>query len=376
MVTSPLRIGFNGRPFCQKSMRGLSRHTLELIKGLKHLDPSLEIFVYTYGEISKFYKDALPFVHFRERRVFPKILWDIFFLNYDVWRDRLDLFHSTNNVGVPWLYDLPTIVTIHDHFSHVVRWPWGRSVASWWAAMNYRIELWIVRRASAYITVSHSAKDEVSQRIGLSPERVDVIYNGVSLPLGLISQPRGEFFLYVGGLENRKNILVMLRGFRKFLFESNTHYCLKIVGSLAGACAEVLDELKAHPDIFLLSGPISDDQLAELYQQANALLFPSLEEGFGLPLVEAMALRCPAIVSDIPVFREIAKDAAMYFSPSSEDELSLCLRQLQGNLELREQLVNLGAQRVKQFTWTEMVRRVYALYLAKLKKKLESSAAP
>lgn len=367
MAKNPKKIGFNGRPFCQEGMRGLSRHTLELILGLRALHPELEFYVYSYGAVSTFYKQALPFVHFRERNVRLKLLWDLFWLGHDVRSDKLDIFHSTNNVGVPWVADLPIFVTIHDHFSHVARYPWGRTPSSWWASLNYRIELCLLRRVAGFFTVSQSAKVEIIHRLNIPDNKIVVTYNGSSLPITTSPDVVEDYYLYVGGLEERKNVGVMLDGFRQFSRQSKAQAKLKIVGKLAGAPTQVINQIMGSPELFSIIESTTDNELAGLYQNARALIFPSLEEGFGLPLVEALGLGCPAVVSEIPVFREIAQDAALYFSPTSASDLSSCLERLAIDTSLRDQLIHRGRQLAARFTWKNMAADVYARYLEVLR---------
>lgn len=361
-----LKIGFNGRPFCQDQIRGLGRHTLELIKQLKHLHPEIEIYIYSYGEISTFFKQELSFAKFRDKKIKPKILWDLFFLSRQVKKDQLDLFHSTNNLGVPFfiLNKIPIFTTIHDHFTHDARINFGSNPKSWWAAVNYRIELFLLKRSSHFFTVSEDAKNNISKKLGITPQDITVAYNGTNLlPSPLLNEQVIEkYFLYVGGLEERKNILIMLKAFVLFSQLNTEKFKLKIVGNPQLASAEVCELLNTNRDIFILLNAISDHDLSVLYQQAEALIFPSREEGFGLPLVEAMSLECPVIASDIAVFREIAQDAALYFPTTNIEQLKDKLMLVAGNLELRDKLIKLGKEQSRKFTWEKMAKNIFLTY--------------
>lgn len=361
MATTPLRIGFNGRPFIVDGMRGLSRHTFELIRELKRQHPDVEIFVYSYDAVSSFYKRQLPFVTFRDRRVRPKLLWDLLLLPREIRADRLDLFHSTINLGVPLISKrFPLYATLHDHFTHAARLPWGKRPREWWAALNYRLELRLLKRAKLFFTVSHAAKADIARSMNLPAAKIKVAYNGVNLST---TDPRvvGNYFLYVGGLEVRKSVITLLRAM--VLLSERTPVKLILAGSLRAATPEVRKLLEERRDLFELREGVSDEELTKLYRNARALVFPSLEEGFGLPLVEAMALGCPVIASDIEVFKEIGTGASLFFKAGDDRDLLRCLTEFEANPSLGERLSQAGPRAAAKFTWAKMAEEVYSSYV-------------
>ncbi len=361
MGSIPKKIGFNGRPFCRPGIRGLSRHTLELIRHLHELDGELEIFIYCYEEMHSTYKDLLPFATFRDQKISPKILWDLWVLPGQLRADGIEIFHSTNNLGVPPRWSgCQSFVTIHDAFTHRARLPW-RGPRNWWASLNYRIELALIKRCAAIFTVSVAAGDEIDRELQLGGRSPVVAYNGTSLPQALPSQ-RAPFFLYVGGLEERKNIICLVEGIKLFNAEVVDPTPLIIVGKIGDAPAQVRSMILASPELFLLREGVSDAELSQLYADARALIFPSKEEGFGLPLAEAFSLGCPAVVSDIKVFHELAADAALFFSPDDPLALAAQLRRLLTSPELQKELVNKGLERAATFRWDAMAKKVYETY--------------
>jgi glycosyltransferase involved in cell wall biosynthesis len=368
MAKTPLRIGFNGGPFCQPGMRGLGRHTLELILGLKQIEPELEISLYCYEEIHHSYKELLPFVKFRDKKIRPKFLWDFFFLAWEIKKDKLDIFHSTNNLGVPLLSGVPSMVTIHDTFTHRARLPWRRGYRNWWAALMYRLELLAVMSAKKFLTVSESAKAEIHEEMMIPNEKIVVTYNGSSFNFPEGEQHKEDYYLYVGGLETRKNIKPMLEAILAFNEKRIPKIPLKLVGSLHGANTEIRGILEKHSELFHLINNVRDSELADYYRKARALIFPSLEEGFGLPLVEAMRSGCPAVVSDIKVFKEIAQESALYFSPQNPSDIKNKLVLLEESPDLAKSLVKSGLERSKEFTWEKMATRTYSEYVKVLNK--------
>lgn len=357
-----MKIGFNGRPFCQSGIRGLGRHTLELIKALKKLHPENEFYIYSYETIDPIYKEQLPFAHFRDKKVRPKILWDLFLLGREIRQDKLDVFHSTNNLGVPVFSAVPLAVTIHDTFTHRSRLPW-RMPHNWWGALVYRLEYFATRNAAIFFTVSQVAKDEIHQEMMLQKSKIVVTYNGCHFqPLSSPTE-KSEYFLYVGGLEARKNIKVMLEAIAKYNSGRKQVQPLVLVGSSHSAPLEVMQMIEAHPILFQLVEAIDDARLSDYYAKAKALIFPSLAEGFGLPLIEAMRCGCPVVVSNIKVFREIAQESALYFSPHDPEELRLTLELLDKEPALWKKMILSGKQRSDDFTWEKMAEKTYDEYL-------------
>ena len=226
-----MRIGFNGRPFCQDQIRGLGRHTLELIKHIHKQHPDVEFFIYSYQKISPYYAQELPYAKIRDKSLSPKIFWDLFRLGRDVKNDQLDLFHSTNNLGVPFfpLSRIPIFTTIHDHFTHNARVKLGMGLRGIWGYLNYQIELFLLKRSKHFFSVSEDAKKKIHQHMGLSLDSITVAYNGANLKPLKKTHDDEMFFLYVGGLEERKNIITMLRAFLEFSAESSSEAKLKIV---------------------------------------------------------------------------------------------------------------------------------------------------
>jgi len=356
------RIGFNGRPFCSNELRGLGRHTLELIKGLKAQHPELEIFLYTYAPVTEEFKKLLPYATVRDRRVRPKLLWDLWSLRAQLAEDQIDLYHSTINLGVPLLFfkKLPLVVTIHDHFTHVAQRPlWGR--------LQYAVEFALLRRSQLVFTVSADAREKIARLMGIRREKIRVSYNGVGLAPVAAPPVEERYFLYVGGMEARKNISVLLEAFLSFHQREPTSR-LKLVGNPEHASARDRDLIQAHADIIEVVQGAGDAQLAALYQGARALIFPSLEEGFGLPLIEAMALGCPVIASDIEVFKEIGADAALYFPRASASALTEQMRGLEADAELRDRLCARGRERARKFRWETLVAQTYEAYCELLRK--------
>jgi glycosyltransferase involved in cell wall biosynthesis len=246
------------------------------------------------------------------------------------------------------------VLTVHDAASLDHPEWFERKFALWYAAMLPRL----IRKVRAIITVSHFSKERIVSLTGVESERVNVIYNGVDERFQVaeteaVKHARTNFgltspyILFVGSIEPRKNLKILLEAWRLGGFAGAT---LAVVG--AGGHLFPKLQFGSIPDGVLLLGPVSDDLLPALYSGAAGFVYPSVYEGFGLPPLEAMASGCPVAVSDIPAHREICGKTAMYFDPFVPEDISAKLEWL---LKLdgasRASLVKQGLQRAALYNW-------------------------
>ncbi len=177
------------------------------------------------------------------------------------------------------------------------------------------------------------------------------------------------YFLYVGHLENRKNLDGILSAFEKYC-EQDSEIRLVLVGKDGFNAQSFHQRIQASKfkDRILLKGFVTDQALATLYQQARAFLFPSFYEGFGFPILEAMALGCPVLTSNFGSMKEVAGQAAFLVDPHSLESMQDGLKALHESDSQRQKLIEAGLSRVKQFTWQNTAQQVVQVY-----KELEPS---
>lgn len=206
-----------------------------------------------------------------------------------------------------------------------------------------------IKNADKIITVSESVKKELIKKFKLSPQNIYIVYNLVNfekfntekteLPRNL---KKDTYILSISNLNVNKNISSLIK-----TYQSLNHPELKLV--LVGKKGTAnLDEYKGNSNI-IFTGYLTDEEIALLYQNALLYVFPSLYEGFGIPLIEAQYSECPVLCSDIPVFREVAGDGAEFCKP---DEASIAqkLEYLISNEARRKELIQLGKANVNQFS--------------------------
>jgi glycosyltransferase involved in cell wall biosynthesis len=222
-----------------------------------------------------------------------------------------------------------------------------------------------MRWSDAVVTVSAFTRDEVVALYGIPPSKITVAPNGVD-PVFFDRSPRPSpvdppFFLAVGNLQPRKNLVTLIRAYRRLLERRpRLPERLVIVGKeffQADALYAEADEMRRHGRIEF-TGFVPDDQLVGLLQRATAFAYPSVYEGFGLPVVEAMAAGTPALASDIPVMHEVAGDAALLSSAADADAWADALERVATDPALRRSLVERGTARAARFTWDASARAV------------------
>ncbi|HVW07530.1 MAG TPA: glycosyltransferase family 1 protein [Bryobacteraceae bacterium] len=262
------------------------------------------------------------------------------------------VFHGTN-FEVPYLGRIPSILTIHDLS------PWRDG--SWHGRGADRVRTrtpWLIRlrRARAILTVSEAVRREIIAHFGVPDEMVRAIPLAATpafYPVPETAAPPAPYFLFVGTLEPRKNLPSLIEAWRETYEETGAE--LWIVGRRRADFRRIDEE----PGMKVL-GEVPDSELPALYSSALAFVYPSLYEGFGLPVLEAMQCGCPVITSNDPAIREVSGDAAMH--ASSTAEIAQSMRVLAADPARRKELRKQGFARVKHYSWDLTARRTRALY--------------
>ncbi len=284
------------------------------------------------------------------------------------WLQRLDVdvFHATWNTGVPVRSPVPVVLTVHDLI------PWDDPAGHFatrtdrWA---YRAALrGSVRRASAITTVSRYVRDRVVSELGADPSRVHVVENGVTLPPEhrRRSDDGPAYVLYVGGHESRKNVDGVFRTLALYWERYDDPIGLKLTGTpdcLSPAAAKAYEALPAHwADRVEFLGEVEESRLTDLYGNALCLLFLSRSEGFGLPVLEAMAHGCPVVAADRTALPEVVGGAGTLLDPDRPDHAADALRRLRTDANLRHERIRRGRERAARFTWARTADRMLDVY--------------
>ncbi len=278
---------------------------------------------------------------------------------------RADVYHATWNSGIPGGCPIPTVLTIHDLI------PWNTPITpgtSFLARRAYRRSIRdSARRADQITTVSEFTRGEALRTLGLSADKISAVPNGVDAPRVTNVEPpqsANPFVLYVGGHEPRKNVHLILRAMCTYRRRHATDLELHLTGSRETLDAEAAVEMEslADPKFVRFLGAPSDDELHAEYTHASSLLMLSRAEGFGLPVLEAMARGCPVIAAPLAALPEVGGNAACYVDPNDADAVAEAIQQLRTDSPFRAARVRAGYDQASRFPWTESARRMVAVY--------------
>jgi glycosyltransferase involved in cell wall biosynthesis len=271
---------------------------------------------------------------------------------------------------------LPRLITIYDLFQIQSNQYKNTSRENFFQNFINNIDLqkdWIT-------CISEYTRQEFLEYTGMSTDRVFTNLQGaneqfypvidtemIQLTRQHYSIPDGDYFLCVASyLDPRKNVPFLIQNFIKLITEQpNLDINLVIVGSLSYKSPELItliEELKEYKNRVNFTGFVPDQDLRVLYSGATAFVFPSLREGFGIPVLEAMQCGTPVITSNVTSLPEIAGDAAILINPLDSDELCQAMLNLLSNNDLRDRLKQKGIERAKQFSWSKCARETLEIY--------------
>lgn len=356
---------------------GIERFALHLSRELSFLDASVAIVA---SEQMQWKAELVVSPSIRWSKVLLKkweylfrALWDQTALRRYIARCKPDvvLFPIQDGMLCP---PVKQIITVHDlhylHFKDTVAE--CRQEIPAFRRLFYRVKMpYILRRSAAIVAVSEATKLDIVKTFGISPEKVHVVYNGYDSgrfhcyvdPMPVLKRrgiEREKYFLFVGSILRHKNIVRLIQAFAR----QDTSMSLVIAGSCKdpGYLEEVMNTSAG-----LGSGRVryleyvSDDDLPSLYSGAVAFVLPSLHEGFGVPIIEAMACGTPVITSNCSAMPEVAGDAALLVDPYSVESIAYAMCELLSNPLLVKKLKVAGFERAQHFRWTNSARRLYEL---------------
>jgi len=225
-----------------------------------------------------------------------------------------------------------------------------------------------VERADCVVAVSEFTKSELVRHYGVAPSRIRVVHGGVAGARWETDTPPsvtgGPYFLVVGKVEPRKNLLELAAGFARARREGRLPHRLIVVGKPGRHGLGILEQLRRSPAAahIVYRGFVPDRELARLYAGATAFVYPSRYEGFGLPVLEAMAAGVPVIASRAGSIPEVAGDAAELVEPGDPGRWAAALVRVAGDSSLRQELIRKGRTRARLFSWERAAEAMVAVY--------------
>ena len=364
----PTTVGFDVTPLEERERTGVGRYVERLLAALVARGDTFRYHVLASRPLQR----ALPtgVVGPGGRRFPTRWLWMQAMLPVTLSRLQPRMCHFTNGMA-PVNCPCPYVLTLYDMslFLHAHTQPWKSRL------LIRGLVPRVARRAAAVITATNSARDDIIRVLGLPPARVQVVSGGVDTAFRLTDTPGTldpvrrrygldrPFILSVGTLEPRKNLGRLTRAFGQLRAQGRQED-LVLVGRNGWGRDEarrVADELGIATSVRTL-GYIPESDLPALYALARVVAFPSLYEGFGFPIVEAMACGTPVLTSDRSAMAEIGRDAAVLIDPTQVGAIADGLAALLDERPLRERLRAAGLRRAASLRWPTVADRTVAVY--------------
>lgn len=370
-----MRIALDGMPL-ESKLTGVGHYTLELAESLARVAPGDQFTLITPQPVSSSaapeIKRQLPanLSHVQLKRGLRNRRWWSIGLPLYLKQNSFDLFHGTN-YEIPLWWNRPSIVTIHDlslllhpaaHERRLVR------------RARWRLPL-MARQAARIITPTQAIKTEVCSNLGIAPEKVVVTPEAPRrifrrLDPAQTAEPRrrlgieDNFILFVGTVEPRKNLQRLLQAFEQITRSTSLSPQLVIAGGEGWLMDDFAAGIRSRglADRICLTGYLNDEDLCALYSSCRVFVYPSLYEGFGLPLVEAMACGAPVVTSDIPSIRETVGNSARCADPLSVDSLASAIIELVADEKINQQFSQAGLQQVQKLGWEQTALKTWQVY--------------
>lgn len=372
-----MRIGIDAFQL-QNESAGIGSYLYNLISQLEKIDNKNEYFLYFFKNIKMpFENNSLWHKRCYGSYVGDKgFFWYLLMAKDQLRKDKIDIFWATQNIIFPGIpKEIKTVLTMHDlvwYFMPETVKTNARFLLKWLGKIS-------LSRANYILCVSNSTLNDL-RKVDIPVAKIKVIYNGINKEFlknnDLIdgndrpvqSIQKEKFFLCVSTLEPRKNYVRIIRAFVLFCqrHPELSDYKLVIVGVKGWKYQEIMKEYNSCSfpirNRIQFLGYVDSNQLLRLYSTATLLLFPSLSEGFGFPIIEAMACGCPVITSNISSMPEVAGDAAFLVNPYDAEDICKAVFKVLSDDNFRKELKQKGFQNIKRFSWKETAKEMVDIF--------------
>lgn len=362
-----MKILYDHQIFTLQKYGGISRYFYELIKEFNNIENMqvetsllLSSNYYILDKSNIRHNNFLPNKEFRGKRRFMTLINKRHSIN-QIKKQNFDIFHPTyyDPYFLKYIGGRPFVLTVHDmiyeKFSEF--FPTEDIISE-----NKKI---LVERASKIIAVSKSTKDDLIEIFDVEPSKIEVVYHGNSMIVNDksaldVNIPK-NYILFVGLRDGYKNFDRFIRATTKLL-DKNLDLSIVCVGGGQFKAEELslFSKLNIQGKVFQYN--LDDKSLVQLYKNAIMFIFPSLYEGFGMPILEAFACKCPLVCSNRSSLPEIADNAAEYFDPYCEESIYGAIKNVLDNTAYRRLLINNGIERLKQFSWEQTAINTKKVY--------------
>ncbi len=372
-----MRIGIEGQRLFRVKKHGMDIVALELIRRLAHIDPNNQYVIFVKDDEDHECLTESENVKICVLPAAPYPIWEQMLLPRAAQREKCDLLHCTSNTA-PLFSKIPIITTIHD-IIYLEKISLLSTQGSHYQRMGNMYRRFIVpgvaRKSKRIVTVSGFEKDNIERVLGLG-HKLRVIYNGVGSHfvkidnLEVLNSARekynlpGRYIFFLGNTDPKKNTINVLKAFALYQRAYNDDLWLVMPDFDESALLEMLSKT-VKPDVrqkIRTTGYVPNTELPAIINQCTFMLYPSLRESFGIPILEGMACGVPVITSDSSSMPEIAGDAALLVDPTSPEAILEAIEKVMTDTGLAASLSEKGLQRATLFSWDSMAERYVRLY--------------
>jgi len=361
-------IGIDARPLSYPQLTGIGVYLNSLLQAIQELDQENQYYLISNGAIHfevvnprwKKLEGRLP-----QRKI--GTLWMQVFVPRLASTLKLDLFWGPRH-QLPLFMpkEIKTVLTVHD----IVHLLFPRTMSLPNLVAERLLMQRSIRRADYVMADSQSTASGIQEHYQVRPTKIGVVYPGgptvseqMHSPVSDDEKLPGKYFLFVGTLEPRKNLRAILGAFALLDTEREDVHIV-VVGNIGWKTKDVMSLLKAHRyrSRIHFTGYVDAARLSFIYRNALCLLYPSLYEGFGFPILEAMTYGVPVITSNVSSMPEVAGDAALLVDPNDINELANAMNMILSNGNLRDLMVFKGYKRLKEFSWMRCAEEVLDIF--------------
>jgi glycosyltransferase involved in cell wall biosynthesis len=374
-----MRIGIEAQRIFRTKKHGMDRVALEVIRELQKLDALNDYFIFVNTTEDPCIEETKNFKIISHQAPYP--IWEQRFLPKAAEDYKLDVLHCTSNTA-PLKVPCRLVLTLHDiiYLEKNIAFSKGFTL---YQRLGNLYRKWIVPRildqCETIITVSEFEKNRIQEKLHLNPNKLKAIYNGLSPKFKVIEDPKvllqvrerynlpESYLFFFGNTDPKKNTENVLKAYTEYVGQSKAPLLLVIADYPEELVLKKLDKLnKAHlKDYFIYPGYINHDDIPAILTSASILLYPSLRESFGIPIIEGMACGTPVITSRTSSMPEVAGGAAEIVNPESPEEISTGISNILSDSDLRQQLIEKGVNRASHFSWKRTAEETHSVLISK-----------
>lgn len=364
-------VAVNTRLLLPDGLEGIGRFSVEILKRMVAAHPDVQ---FSFFFDRPFHEKYLFGPNVKAYSLFPQARHPFLFIWFFDWavarklrQLKPDVFFSPDGY-LSLRTSIPQVPVFHDlAFEH---YPEDVKKIEAWHYRRYFPKY--AERAAKIIAVSEYTKSDIQKQYGTAKDKIDVVYNACAAHFRALEGDSGEeirkkhtggapFFHSVGAIQPRKNLASLISAYDRFKAESDFPHKMLIVGRKAWNFAEVIHSYEASPnkEDIIFTGFVSDEELNAIYNASAGLCYVPYFEGFGLPILEAMACDTPVITSNATSMPEVAGDATLLVDPAQIEEIATAMLRLAGEPGLAEELVHKGRLQRQAFSWERSAENVW-----------------